>query len=91
MDGCNLKLYVRGSGGRFLAAIHKLRALCDELLDNGYRLEVVDLKDVPHLAQQLNIFMVPTLVWESPPGPRRFVGSLDNTERLRQFLLQVRG
>lgn len=81
-----LTLYIKGKDGRCLRTMDKVRGLCDEVLKSRFEIEVVDLKDSPHLARQLNIFMIPTLVDNTRKPAQRFMGSLENTDRLRQFL-----
>jgi circadian clock protein KaiB len=89
MTTCTLKLYIRGMTGRFRRVIMDVQQLCDEYLGPRCNLEIVDLQEQPHLAQQLNIFMVPTLIKEVPEPAQRFVGSFDNLERLKKFLSQL--
>lgn len=87
MNDCSLKLYIRGMAGKFRKVALDVQRLCDELLGGRARLEIVDLMEEPHLAQELNIFMVPTLIKDAPEKPQRYFGSFENTDRLRRFLL----
>ena len=89
MNDCSLKLYIRGMAGKFRKVALDIQRLCDEMLGGRARLEIVDLQEEPHLAQELNIFMVPTLIKDTSEKPQRYFGSFENTERLRRFLAPV--
>lgn len=89
MKEFSLKLYIRGMAGKFRKVALDVQALCNEMLGQGTRIEIVDLQEEPHLAQELNIFMVPTLIKETPEKPQRYFGSFENVDRLRRFLAPV--
>ena len=77
-----LRLYVTGSSGRSLRAVHNLRKLCDEHLPNDYDLEVIDIYKDPEAAREAQIIAVPTLVKKLPQPIRKFVGDLSNTQKI---------
>lgn len=76
-----LRLYVAGQTARSLAAFVNLKRLCEEHLAGKYRIEVVDLLEHPHLADDDQIVAIPTLVRKLPEPLRKIVGDLSNTER----------
>ena len=82
-EGCwELRLYVAGQTQKSLAAIANLHRICDEHLQDGYRIEVIDLLKQPQLAAGDQILAVPTLVRNLPPPLRKIIGDLSNTERV---------
>ena len=82
----SLRLYVAGSTPRSIAAFRNLEQLCEDHLAGRYRIEVIDLKKNPQLAQDDQIVAVPTLVRTLPSPTRKIIGDLSNTERVRVSL-----
>jgi circadian clock protein KaiB len=81
-----LRLYVSGNTHRSTRAIHNLRLLCDQYLNERYVLEVIDIYHNPQAAKDAQIIAVPTLV-KLEPGPRRLlIGDLSDTAKLRAAL-----
>jgi circadian clock protein KaiB len=76
-----LRLYVAGLTPRSLAAFANLKRICEEHLSGRYNIEVVDLKEHPHLAAGDQIVAIPTLVRKLPEPLRKIVGDLSCTER----------
>jgi len=76
-----LRLYVTGSSGRSLRAIHNLKKICDEHLPD-YDLEVIDIYKNPIAAREEQIIAVPTLIKRLPSPLRRFVGDLSDTKKV---------
>src|SRR6476620_2593379 len=77
-----LRLYVTGSSGKSLRAVHNLKKLCDEHLPNEYDLEVIDIYKDPEAAREAQIVAAPTLVKKLPQPIRKFVGDLSNTQQI---------
>lgn len=77
-----LRLYVSGSSGRSLSAVHNLKKICEEHLSNDYDLEVIDIYSDPEAAREAQIIAAPTLVKKLPQPIRRFVGDLSNTQKI---------
>jgi circadian clock protein KaiB len=77
-----LRLYVTGSSGRSLRAVHNLKKLCEEHLPDDYDLEVIDIYQNPSAAREEQIIAAPTLVKELPQPLRKFVGDLSNTQKI---------
>jgi circadian clock protein KaiB len=74
-----LRLFVAGATARSRQAVLRVRQLCDAEPKGSYKLEVIDIYQQPKLARDHQIVATPTLVKESPPPVRRFIGSLLNT------------
>jgi circadian clock protein KaiB len=81
-----LRLYIAGQSPKSVAAITNARKICDENLPGGYVLDVIDLYQQPHLAQEEQIIALPALIRKQPPPTRRIIGDLSNTERVVQGL-----
>lgn len=77
-----LRLYITGSTGRSLRAVHNLKKICEEHLPNDYDLEVIDIYSDPEAARAEQIVAAPTLVKKLPQPIRRFVGDLSNTQKV---------
>ncbi|MGM9486149.1 circadian clock KaiB family protein [Ideonella sp. YS5] len=82
MDLHRLRLYVVGTTPASSRAIVNTRRFCEEHLGGAYNLDVVDLSLDPAAATIANVIAAPTLVKESPPPVRRFVGDMSDTARL---------
>jgi circadian clock protein KaiB len=78
----NLRLYIAGQTPRSLAAIRNLRTICEEHLNDGYRIEVIDLLKSPQLAMGDQILALPTLVRRLPEPLKRIIGDLSNIEQV---------
>jgi len=77
-----LRLYVAGQTPRSAQAIHNLRAICEQYLDERYAIEVLDLKLNPALAASHQILAVPTLVRRLPESIPVVIGNLADSERV---------
>jgi circadian clock protein KaiB len=77
-----LRLYVAGQTPKSLTALANLKKICEEHLQDKYRLEVIDLLENPQLAQGDQILAIPTLVRKLPPPLKRIIGDLSNTEKV---------
>ena len=76
-----LRLYIAGQTPNSIAAIANLKRICDERLQNRYRIEIIDLLEKPQLAKGDQIVAIPTLVRRLPPPVKKIVGNLSKTER----------
>jgi circadian clock protein KaiB len=77
----DLRLYLAGQTTKSVAAFANLKKICEEHLPGQYRIEVIDLLENPRLAQEDQIFAIPTLVRKLPEPVRKIIGDLANTER----------
>ncbi|MGE0747934.1 MAG: circadian clock KaiB family protein [Rhodospirillales bacterium] len=77
-----LVLYVAGQTPKSLAAIANLQRICKDHLDGQYSIEVVDLKESPHLAREHGIVAIPTLVRQLPVPIRKIIGDLSDSEKV---------
>lgn len=77
-----LRLYVAGKSPKSVNAIVNIQKICEENLQGRYQLEVIDLYQQPHLAQEAQIIALPALIRQLPPPLRRIIGDMSNTERV---------
>jgi circadian clock protein KaiB len=82
MQKYSLRLYITGRTVRSDAAISDLRRICELDLSAEYELEVIDILERPHLAEDEKILTTPTLVRVLPLPSRRVVGDLSDRERV---------
>ena len=78
-----LTLYVDGGSANSSHAIETVRRICDEELSGHVDLEIVDVNQQPALVVRDHIVAAPTLVKRLPGPPRRIVGDLSDSARLR--------
>ncbi|EAW36892.1 circadian rhythm protein [Lyngbya sp. PCC 8106] len=76
------KLYVAGHTTRSIRAFENLTKVCEEYLNNQYKIEVIDLLKDPHLAKQDQIIALPTLVRKLPTPLKKVIGDLSNQEKI---------
>ena len=76
-----LRLYVTGAGGRSRRAIINIKAICRQLLQGEFDLEVIDIYQKPDVAKEQQIVATPTLIKQWPLPLRRIVGDLSDRER----------
>ena len=73
-----LRLYVSGSTLKSARAVKNIKRVCEQHLKNRYELEVIDVYQRPNLARGERIVVVPTLIKQRPPPPRRLIQDLSN-------------
>ncbi len=77
-----LRLYVTGMTPKSTTAIRNIKAICEEHLQDRYKLEVVDIYQHPALAKGEQIIAAPTLVKSLPLPLRRFIGDMSRTDNI---------
>ena len=77
-----LRLYITGMTPRSTAALATIKAICEEHLAGRYQLEVVDIYQQPTLAKEEQIVAAPMLVMRLPAPLRRFIGNLNDRDRV---------
>jgi len=77
-----LKLYIAGTTIKSQAALRNLKKYCEEHLKGQYKIKVIDLLKKPQLAEEDQIFAVPTLVKKVPEPIRKIIGDLSNEEKV---------
>jgi len=77
-----LTLYIAGKTEKAVRAIDNINRYCDEHLQDGYVVKIVDLKKNPELAASEQIIAVPTLIKHLPGPIRILVGDLSDKEKV---------
>lgn len=77
-----LRLYVAGMTPRSAEAIRRVTEFCEKHLTDRYELEIVDIYQKPALMQGEQIIAVPTLIKHLPRPLRRFIGDMQNEDKL---------
>jgi len=77
-----LRLYVAGQTPKSLAALANLKRICETHLAGQFQIEVIDLTKTPALAEDDQIFAVPTLVRRLPEPIKKIIGDLSNEDRV---------
>jgi circadian clock protein KaiB len=77
-----LRLYITGSTSRSEIAIRNLKKICQEYLEGGYDLEVIDLYQKPGLARENQIIAAPTLIKKFPLPIRRIIGDMSDKRKV---------
>lgn len=77
-----LTLYIAGKTQKADRAIENINKYYHEHLQDGYLLEVIDLKQHPELAASEQIIAIPTLIRKLPAPIRVLVGDLSDKEKV---------
>ena len=77
-----LRLYVTGQSQRSQRAIANMQSICAEELGGQYELVVIDVLELPQLAEDEKILATPTLVKALPAPLRRMIGDQSETEQV---------
>lgn len=77
-----LKLYITGQTSRSNRAITNLRRICEEELRGQFEMQIIDILERPHLAEDEKILATPMLIKQLPPPLRRIIGDLSDTEKV---------
>lgn len=75
----NLRLYVAGRAPNSLKAVLNLEAICKQYLQDGYRLEIVDVCEHPRRALDAGILVTPSLEKLAPSPGANVIGNLSDT------------
>jgi len=77
-----LKLYISGKSSMATMVIKNINRLIKEELKGNYELEIIDVIEKPHLAEEEKIFATPTLVKKLPLPLRKIIGDLTNIDKV---------
>ena len=77
-----LKLYIAGQTPKSVEALKNITGYCEKHLKGQYSIEIVDLVQHPQLAEEDQIFAIPTLIRKLPEPLRKIIGDLSNEERV---------
>ncbi len=74
-----LRLYIAGTAPNSVKAIANLEAICRQYLQDGYKLEIVDVCEHPQRALDDGIVVTPSLAKVSPAPFSNVIGNLSDT------------
>ena len=77
-----LRLYIAGGAPNSLQAIANLEAICQEYLEGGHKLEVVDVLEHPRRAMAEGVLVTPSLAKLSPGPTANVVGNLSDKAKV---------
>lgn len=81
-----LRLYIVEGAPNSQLALRRLRSLCETYLSGRYDLEVIDLHQAPERLLADGVLVTPTLIRYRPLPEVRIIGTLEDTEKVRQAL-----
>jgi circadian clock protein KaiB len=81
-----LSLFITGASPNSVRAINNIKAICEKYLPENYELEIIDVYQVPEIAQKEQIIALPTLIKRSPSPERRMVGDMSDTAKVLRGL-----
>ena len=77
-----LRLYIAGLTPRSEKSIQHVKQVCEKYLKNRYSLEIIDIYQMPQLADGEQILAAPTLVKVLPEPLKRIVGDMTKEKKM---------
>jgi len=81
-----MTLFVAGDEANSRRAKENLIRLCEEEIEEGYELDVIDVLEDFKAALENHVMVTPTLIVTEPPPGVTILGDLRDTRRLRAAL-----
>ena len=81
-ESWELWLYIAGQTPKSILALENITKYSREHIKTKYTIEVIDLLKSPQLAEDDQIFAIPTLVRKIPTPLRKIIGDLSNKEKV---------
>ena len=75
-------LYIAGQTPKSMLALENITKYSKAYLKAKYIIEVIDLLKTPQLAEDDQIFAIPTLVRKAPKPLKKIIGDLSNKEKV---------
>ena len=75
-------LYIAGQTPKSILALENITKYSKAYLKVKYIIEVIDLLKTPQLAEDDQIFAIPTLVRRAPKPLKKIIGDLSNKEKV---------
>lgn len=82
----HLKLFITGASPNSVRAINNIKSICEKYLKDKYILEIIDVYQIPEIAQREQIIALPTLLKKGPGPGRRLVGDMSDTDKVLRGL-----
>jgi len=77
-----LRLFITGATPNSVKALTNIKLICEIHLRGKYLLDIIDLYDKKHLAEQENVVAVPMLVIDCPSPTRKFLGDFSDQTKV---------
>ncbi len=77
-----LRLYIAGDAPNSVQAIANLEAICQEYLQGGHKLEVIDVLKHPRRAMADGVLVTPSLAKLSPNPVANIIGNLSDKSKV---------
>jgi circadian clock protein KaiB len=74
-----MRLYIAGGAPNSVKAIANLEAICRQHFKDGYKLEIVDVREHPRRALDDGIIVTPSLAKLAPTPGANVIGNLSDT------------
>lgn len=78
----HFRLYIAGETPRSSRAVNNLSLLCERVLPNAHKIEVIDVLERPELAEAASVLATPMVMRMQPLPQRRAVGDFNDLARL---------
>jgi circadian clock protein KaiB len=85
-DKLVLQLFVSGMSPKSLDAIHNIKQLCDEFLQDAFELEIIDIYKNPEFASEQSIVFSPSLIKKLPLPKKTLIGTLSDRDKVIKAL-----
>ncbi|SEB14425.1 circadian clock KaiB family protein [Pedobacter hartonius] len=82
----HLSLFITGASPNSVRAINNIKCICEKYLPGNYELEIIDVYQIPEIAQIEQIIALPTLIKKGPSPERRMVGDMSDTAKVLRGL-----
>lgn len=82
----HLNLFITGASPNSVKAINNIKSICEKYLKDKYVLEIIDVYQIPEIAQREQIIALPTLLKKGPGPGRRLVGDMSDTDKVLRGL-----
>ena len=82
----HLSLFITGASPNSVRAINNIKSICEEYLNGNYELKIIDVYQLPEVAQREQIIALPTLIKRGPAPERRLVGDMSDTTKVLRGL-----
>jgi circadian clock protein KaiB len=79
-------LFITGASPNSIRAVNNLKEIGKRYLNGNYELEIIDVYQVPELAEIEQIIALPTLIKRGPGPERRLVGDLSDRDKVLKGL-----
>ena len=81
-----LRLFITGATPNSIRAVTNIKQICEDHLKGRYSLEIIDVYQQRHIAEQEQLVALPLLVKKQPLPERRMIGDLSDSEKVLKGL-----